>query len=205
MEYDADDTNQSGNWFDRIKQSPRTVSALIIILIVAAAIYAFSGNKQNDEQPLAPEETQTAEETPAPSGEMAAEETKTPQATTEVKATPLTKVSKSDLKTTAEKLPESKKTDTAYVEVAQKGDGLTHLARRAATRYLSENEVGYEVTNEQRIYIEDYVRKHMAKGHVSIGSSHEISFDLIKDAVEKAGQLNEKQLRNLTKYTHALS
>ncbi len=75
MEYDTDDTNESGNWLDRIKQSPRTVSALIIILIVAAAIYAFSGNKQNgDEQAL-----NSATPTPATQEEAAA--TATPAST----------------------------------------------------------------------------------------------------------------------------
>ena len=104
----------------------------------------------------------------------------------------------------AKKLPEARTTDSAYIEVAQKGDGLTHLARRAATRYLADHEAGYQVTNEHRIYIEDYVRKHMEKGHVALGAEKTISFDLVKQAVEAAGKLTPKQLNNLTQYTGAL-
>lgn len=209
MEYDSDDNNMSGNWLERVKQSPRTVSALIIILIVAAAIYAFSGNKQqnNNEEALNPQNTeaeQVAGEA-TPSVATTTEGESADVATSAQPTVPLKEVSQDDLKKVAGQLPESSKTDSAYVEVAQKGDGLTHLARRATTRYLSENSVGYTVTNEQRIYIEDYVRRQMAQGHVSIGSAHEISFDLMKDAVTKAGQLNEKQLHNLTKYTSALT
>jgi hypothetical protein len=36
---------EEGGFIQRVKESPRTVSALIIILIVAAAIYAFSGEE----------------------------------------------------------------------------------------------------------------------------------------------------------------
>ena len=99
---------------------------------------------------------------------------------------------------------EARKTETAYVEVAQKGDGITHLARRATARYLSENTVDFTVTNEHRIYIEDYIKDHMQRTPTGIGAEKEISFDLIKDAVESAKTLNERQLKNLSKYTYAL-
>lgn len=212
MEYDADDNNESASFMDRVKESPRTVSALIIILIVAAAIYAFSGNKNNqgNEQAAVTQESPTPE-SGEPTPAVTPAETTTPTGKT-VEKTSTTKpvvalreVSQDDLKMATSKLPEGTKTDSAYVEVAQKGNGLTHLARRATTRYLSENNAGYTITNEHRIYIEDYVRKHLPKGHVAQNSSHEISFDLMKTAVEKAGQLNQKQLHNLTKYTHSLT
>ena len=198
MEYDADDTNESGNWLDRIKQSPRTVSALIIILIVAAAIYAFSGNKQQTDN------EQVANTSPTPAASESVQPAANPTSTQAAGNPAPTQVSQQDLQKAASSLPTEQKTASAYVETAQKGDGLTHLARRATTRYLSENSAGYTVTNEHRIFIEDYVRKHVPKGHVMIGSTHEISFDLLKDAVTKAGQLNDKQLHHLTKYTHVL-
>ena len=102
-------------------------------------------------------------------------------------------------------MPEARVTDSAYIEVAQKGDGLTHLARRAATRYLADHEAGYTLTNEHRIYIEDYIRKNIEKRPVSIGMEQTISFDLVKQATEAAGKLTAPQLKNLTKYTKALN
>lgn len=195
MEYEQQQ-NQDDNFMNRVKESPRTVSAIIIVVIVAAAIYAFSGNNQeNNEVALnSPEATPEASATPAPEKKA------------EVKgatATPAP-VDKAVLSETAKKLPEARTTDSAYIEVAQKGDGLTHVARRAATRYLADHETGYTVTNEHRIYMEDYIRKHMEKGSVSVGAEKTISFDLVKQAIESAGKLTPKQLKNLTQYTGAL-
>ena len=193
MEYEQQQQNQDDNFINRIKESPRTVSAIIIVVIVAAAIYAFSGNnKQNTNEAAlnSPEATATPAISPSP----------------EVKsmtATP-TPIDKGMLAENAKKLPEARTTDSAYIEVAQKGDGLTHLARRATTRYLADHETGYSVTNEHRIYIEDYIRKHMEKGHVALGAEKTISFDLVKQAIESANKLSQKQLNNLTKYTSAL-
>src|SRR3989344_3352994 len=58
MEYEEENTTEDESLFDRIKESPRTVSALIIILIVAAAIYAFSGNEADLQDELALETDQ---------------------------------------------------------------------------------------------------------------------------------------------------
>lgn len=196
MEYEQQ-PNPDDGFVTKIKESPRTVSAVIIVLIVAAAIYAFSGNKQNTNEELA-----QSTPTPAASEEsMKAEENKTAAAT----PAPTAPVDKKVLMEGSKSSPEGRKTDTAYIEVAQKGDGLTHLARRAATRYLAENETGYVLTNEHRIYIEDYIRKNVPKHPVSVGMEETISFDLVKQAVEAAGKLSAPQLKNLTKYTHALN
>src|SRR3990167_3346538 len=203
MEYEQQQ-NQDDNFMNRVKESPRTVSAIIIVVIVAAAIYAFSGNnQQNNEVALnSPEAPSTGSGQATPE----ASATPAPEKKEEVKgatATPAP-VDKAKLSESAKKLPEARTTDSAYIEVAQKGDGLTHVARRAATRYLADHETGYSVTNEHRIYIEDYIRKHMEKGSVSVGAEKTISFDLVKQAIESAGKLTPKQLKNLTQYTGAL-
>src|SRR3990167_6255024 len=174
MEYEQQQ-NQDDNFMNRVKESPRTVSAIIIVVIVAAAIYAFSGNnQQNNEVALnSPEATPEASATPAPEKK---EEVKGATATP-------APVDKAVLSENAKKLPEARTTDSAYIEVAQKGDGLTHVARRPATRYLADHETAYSVT---------------------IGGEKTISFDLVKQAIESAGKLTPKQLKNLTQYTGAL-
>ncbi len=210
MEYEQQQPNPDDGFMNKIKESPRTVSAVIIVLIVAAAIYAFSGNKQNNNEELA------ADVTTSPSPEMSVtpstenkdgKATVTPAKQVVVKATvvPAAPVDKAALMEASKRQASGKTTDGAYVETAQKGDGLTHLARRAATRYLADHEAGYTLTNEHRIYIEDYVRKHMQKHPVSVGMEETISFDLVKQAVESAGKLSAPQLKHLTKYTHALN
>lgn len=172
MEYE---TNQPGAWWQRLKDSPRTVSALIIILVVAAAIYAFSGNNNGTQpQPLV---------TPTP--------IVGPEGTQ-----PLVEA--------IEQLPEEQEIEGGYIETASAGQGATHLARQAATRWLADHDAGYGVTNEHRIYIEDYIQKKLGSPRLEVGDSKTVSFDLIKEAVETAGKLSPKQLKNLTKYTHVL-
>lgn len=200
MEYETDDANKS--WFDRVKESPRTVSALIIILIVAAAIYAFSGDQPDEPGQEVAENTngeeQTATTSPEPTAVGEGQEGAT--ATTPT-ATP---VSQESIAEQAKSLPQAEKTEQGYNEVAERGNGVTHLARRATARYLAENSVNYTLTNEHRIYIEDYIKDNLGAKTVTIGQTELISFDLIKEAVESAGQLNERQLQNLSRYTHVL-
>lgn len=168
MEYEND--KQVSPW-QRLKDSPRTVSALIVILVIAAAIYAFSGN--NSEVPPQPLVSEEAEITAEPEAGATA-------------------------------LPPEQKTDEGYQETAVAGEGMTHLARRAAAGWLKENKASYEVTDEHRIYIEDYMQKKMGSPRLEVGQQQAISFALIQEAVEAAGKLSEKQLKNLSQYTYVL-
>lgn len=184
-------TNESASpgWLDRIKESPRTVSALIIILIVAAAIYAFSG-EPTPSTPEPPGTAPTATDTEAAADQAVEKKTTDSQQTDEA---------------TAPATPPVERQDGAYVESAQAGDGITHLARRATTRWVVENAAGYEVTKEHRIFIEDYIQNRLGTDRLSIGETRTIQFDLISEAVKQAGELSDAQLRNLSQYTAALS
>ena len=208
MEYDQDEQNQEGGFFNRLKESPRTVSVLIIILIVAAAIYAFSDNKNNQvdtasdtSEEMAEPSTEAQMAEPAEGG--AGEESGEAMQDTAMAATPEA-LSPEVLSEQSKGLPEGQHTEEGYIETAQKGDGVTHMARRATTRYLNENAPGYELTNEHRIYVEDYLKDHIAKRGIKPGDQITISDQLMKDAVDAAGQLSAKQLHNLTKYTYVL-
>lgn len=214
MNDETPDESNSDGFMDRIKESPRTVSALIIILIVAAAIYAFSGEPTQPGQELAPgdeaaitDEGTTADESgddgeePAVGGVTDGDvaTTTTPAATT------VAPIAKQQLQDMNKGLPEAERQGAAYVEKAQAGDGITHLARRATTRYLAENNAGYQITNEHRVFIEDYIQNKLGSDRLSIDESRTISFDLISEAVQAAGELNDQQLRNLSHYTVALN
>ncbi len=206
MATNDNDTNadyEEGSFIDRIKESPRTVSALIIILIVAAAIYAFSGDNTTTPEGQTDQAAVTSTEPAADTDETPAVEE---DSETNVTATtPSTPVTQDQIKAEAEKLAEPRQTDTAYVEVAQAGEGITHLSRRAATRYLAENQAGYEITNEHRIFIEDYIQNRIGTQGLSLGQEQPISFELIKEAVAAAQQLNSNQLQNLSQYTYVLT
>lgn len=207
---DLDNNDQPESFMDRIKESPRTVSALIIILIVAAAIYAFSGDKNrtasttNDNQATDQSTDQAATTDQATTSPVVSPSPAASKAPAVAGAT-ATPVSQSELSDKAKALPAAQTENNAYIETAQRGDGLTHLARRAATRYLADHQAGYELTQAHRIYIEDYIQKKMGSGHLSLGAQKTISYDLIKEAVDHAGQLNAQQLHHLERYTPALT
>jgi len=116
-----------------------------------------------------------------------------------------TVVTSADLMEETKELPEPTRTAEGFQEVAQPGEGVTHLARRAATRWLSENQAGYAVTNEHRIYIEDYIQNNIGREGLALGESRVVNFDLVAEAVAAASELSDNQLRNLTKYTHVLN
>jgi hypothetical protein len=217
--------DNNSNFIDRLKESPRTVSALIVILIVAAAIYAFSGDQS-------PSQTDTdipiIENTPVPTDRAsndareATEGSELADATVQVNDTPISTpalqtkeapaplvarepLTRESLRELADRLPSAERNEQGFIETTGAGEGITHLARRASTRWLVENDPGYSLTNEHRIYIEDYIQKRIGAEMLEIGETRAVSFDLISEAVAAAGELNENQLQNLTQYTYALS
>ncbi len=80
----------------------------------------------------------------------------------------------------------------------QKGEGLTHLARRALKDYQSEE----ELSSEHKIYIEDYVQKRLDYSDLHPGDTISISTELIQEAIDQALQLREHELENLKQYSN---
>jgi hypothetical protein len=95
-------------------------------------------------------------------------------------------------------LPSEKKT---YEEVAEPGQGITHLARKALKSYLQEKGTGLNLSPEQKIYIEDYLQKKTGDRWLSVGEKITFSEDLIKEGINKAQQLTPEQLENLKQYS----
>lgn len=99
----------------------------------------------------------------------------------------------------------SKETAGSFVETAAKGDGSTHLARRALANYL-EKTPDSSLTGEHKVYIEDYLRKAVgSKSHMAVGASTEFSKDLIRQAIDHSKTLSAKQLNNLKKYSNRVA
>ena len=92
-----------------------------------------------------------------------------------------------------------------YLEIAQNGEGITHLARRALKKYLQEKPQDFEVTAEHKIYIEDYLAKSMGNRWLNLGEKVEFSESLLKEAIEKAKPLTPEQLQNLTQFSQLVS
>ena len=88
-----------------------------------------------------------------------------------------------------------------YTATAKSGDGITHLARRALAKYLEDINNGSELTEEHKIYIEDYIQNKTGNQKLNIGHQETFSENLIQEAVSNANKLSPKSLENLSKYT----
>ena len=91
-----------------------------------------------------------------------------------------------------------------YKEVAEYGEGITHLARKALQEYLNEHQE-IVLSPEHKIYIEDYIQNHIGDRWLSLGEEIEISENLIAEAINKSQQLSAEQLENLKQYSALVS
>lgn len=83
-------------------------------------------------------------------------------------------------------------------QIAAKSEGVTHLARRAVKEYAAN--ANENLSAEQKIYAEDYLKKKIGSKKLAVGEKVEFSIEMIKQGIEKAKGLNEKQIKNLSKY-----
>jgi len=100
--------------------------------------------------------------------------------------------------------PIAEKTENSFVESAQKGEGVTHLARRALQTYLNDKGGDVEITNEHKIYIEDYLKNKTSSKLLNLEEKVSFSFALIDEAIASAKTLNQNQLKNLEKYSQVV-
>jgi len=96
-------------------------------------------------------------------------------------------------------IPEGRKEGGVIVETAVRGDGITHLARRALKDYLTDQP--QELTNEHKIYVEDYLKDNIGSQPLEVGEEISFSEDLIKEAINASMELDPEQLKNLEKYS----
>lgn len=183
-ETQGDKSEQLKRWF---QDNLRIVISVAIVIVIAGGIYSYS--KRTD-SPIVTDQSQTTEADEAAINEDQAAATVTEN---------------EDVKQEVSSAATSKETEVSFVETAGKGDSLTVLARRATANYLEKNQDS-ALTKEHKIYIEDYLRKNVGqKGGVHVGTSVEFSKDLVQKAIESSKQLNERQLKNLEKYSARVS
>lgn len=168
-----------GNIQQWIQDNLRVIISIVIVLVIAGGIYSYS---KRTESPAINEDQKQVTEGTIENGIISSDK----ESSTAIK--------------TAEVAP-SQETETSFIESAAKGEGATHLARRALANYLEKNPDA-DLTPEHKIYIEDYLRKKVGKGtSIRVGTSLEFSKDMIQEAITKSKTLNDKQLQNLHKYS----
>lgn len=185
-ESQGDKTEQVKKW---LQENLRIIVSIVIVAVIAGGIYSYS---KRVESPTVTDESAATEQS-------STDENSVEVANKDEQTAKDEKVAAQNKGQVAPKA-ESKETESAFVETAGKGDGTTVLARRALANYLEKN-ADSALTKEHKIYIEDYLRKNVAAKHVGIGSSVEFSKDLIQQAIAASKNLNERQLKNLEKYS----
>ncbi|HWQ59745.1 MAG TPA: hypothetical protein VN420_01200 [Candidatus Fimivivens sp.] len=189
MSYEVGTSEKMKTW---VQENLRVITSVFIVAVIAFGIYSYSGRTvttdEADLKKIASSETSKEDESGADTSGQTADQSTATSGNAQSMATET-----------------SRETETSFIEVAQKGDGLTNLARQAAADYLDKN-ADSSITNEHRIYIEDYLRKNVTKeGGVKVGTSVEFSKDLIKQAVDTSKRLNDRQLGNLKQYSARVS
>lgn len=174
-------TDQAKLW---LQENLRVIVSFFIVAAIALGIYSYSQRADEtldttDDVTVATESEDADKEGAAPMDTTANDPSKVTTAPEEV----------------------SKETAGSFIETATKGDGSTHLARRALANYL-EKTPDSSLTGEHKVYIEDYLRKAVrAHGSLAVGESAEFSKDLIRQAIDQSKTLSASQLENLKKYS----
>lgn len=190
MNQDEPMSDQAKTW---LQDNLRIIVSIFIVAAIALGIYSYSQRSDESlgDELLAPvvdesEDVATGDELSQPT---------TPNTGSVVSKPGNGNIAPAEL---------SKETTTSFVESAQRGDGMTHLARRALMNYLEKNPDS-RLTGEHKVYIEDWLRKQKPASPVHIGTSVEFSKDMIKEAIEKSQNLTPHQLQNLKKYSSRVS
>ncbi len=183
-------TEQFKRWF---QDNLRIIVSVVIVIAIAGGIYSYSNRGASTIATDSESEQITEDQVSVDTADTSkTTETQTPTSTTKN----TTKVSVA---------ASSQETENSFVETAGKNDSLTTLARQATANYLEKNPDS-TLTKEHKIYIEDYLRKNITrKGGVAVGTSVEFSKTLIEKAIQQSKNLNDKQLKNLQKYSARVS
>ncbi len=186
-----------------LQDNLRIIISVIIVILIAGGIYSYS---KRTEGPTTQDQTAaTQDQTAANQNQTTSPETtssKNQNANQSAKNSQKNNTGSSTSVAQNNAQPGvSQETDSAFVETAARGQGLTQLARRALANYLEKNPDS-SLTPEHKIYIEDYLRKNVGYtgGIITTHTSVAFSKDLIKNAITKSKTLTASQLKNLHKY-----
>jgi len=195
---DNDESSEDGreNIKTWIAENLRMIVSVLIVVVIAGGIYAYSKRAQAPD--MGDQASVTEEGKISVIGGDSESATTESDAGTSQEASP--KPTEEASKPSVPAPTTSQETESAFVETAAKGDGSTKLARRALANYLEKNpDAG--LTAEHKIYIEDFLRRQVKNGNLKVGETREFSKDAIAKAIEKSKGLNERQLENLKQFS----
>ncbi|MDP3794646.1 MAG: hypothetical protein Q8R13_01815 [bacterium] len=182
----------NGGWSERVRRNTSSVLLPIIaLLVLAGGVYFYTRGRELSQQPIV-EFQETTDASPA------TQPTATPTSESTISLSPEGKPVINAGTVTTE--------GNMFKVRAQRGEGITHLARHATQEYLARTNAGFTVTKEHKIYIEDFLKRSElnrrgGKSVVSLNEEIAFSDESIKQAVEGAKTLNPQQLSHLAQFS----
>jgi len=174
LEDQNDQKERFRGWINKYGSS--VILPIIALAILAGGIYLYT-NQKNEQTSLLPKDNLDSEQ------EISQDSQDSPET----------------IETIENIIPQGRKQDNNIIETAASGDGVTHLARRALKDYLKDNSP--ELTNEHKIYIEDYLKDKTGSKSLEVGEEITFSENLIEEAINASLELTPEQLKNLEKYS----
>jgi len=171
-------TSKFKEWISKYGSS--VILPIIALLILAGGIYLYANQKGDNMTSLLEENTANIQGNITEQGQSGI-------------------IAQEEIKPDDQKIPEAIKQDGNIIETAIRGDGVTHLSRRVLKNYLEDNP--QELTNEHKIYIEDYLKDNIGSRPLEIGEEISFSENLIQQAINASLELTPEQLKNLEKYS----
>lgn len=205
--------SEGKGWLARTKdiayENWQTILVALIVLIVG--ISAYNHNQQSPSENSSIVEENTEEETVDINKEEETEKQDEQEANAQDQETKKENNEAQIANESSEPQKEEAKDEQAQEEVAIdkdgkyeitaiRGEGITHMARRAMEQYLKENSDD-EITELHKIYIEDYIQNRTGSQNIEIGHKESFSKTTIAEAIASSKKLSTKSLNNLKKYT----
>lgn len=178
------ESGQDQSWRDGTKKwfknNSSIILAIVIIIVLTGGIYAYT--QRGSSQPILFEELEQEESNNNPGQE---------QDTTQL-----------EILDEGIGGPDIMFEQEMFTEKAERGDGVTHLARRALAKYLEKTGGDPELTKEHKIYIEDYMQNRTSDDMLEIGETLNFSKNLIDEAIQASKNLTEAQLQNIAPFAN---
>jgi len=197
-------------WFEKIKdwsyENWQTILVVLIVLIVGISAYNYNQETDNSSGTAIIEENESTEN----NIEESIDDQETVVETQDQEIAEQEDIIVENNKEEAEISQEVKKEETVisssdnsgkkYTITATEGEGITHLARHALAKYIQDNGNEEDLSQEHKIYIEDYLQNRTGSEAIEKGHQESFSEELIQEAIINSRNLSPDLIENLTKY-----
>ena len=207
-------SNQDPGFFGRLGEfladnGRLLLTAIIIILLIVAGVYAFNqengGTAQQNEEQVAQNETSGEGEQNGSAEEGGESESDNEETPGETVYEGEGQDNDGDSESQASEA-EAQGENGTYTMTAERGDGVTHLARDAVSQYLENNpDQAEQVTPAHRVYLETVLTQRNYQPSLEVGETVSFSQSEVSNAVQDAVELPQDEVNDWQPYVAQVS